>query len=135
MVESYGKPGESQETRVNPGVDAPTAPYVKMLGDRPQPHYVCQTVDGGGVWVEPPPPVPEEITTRQGKHELIDMGLYNEAEALIAAIPDDKERAKAQVSWNNHIWHIEDPLIQALWMALGKSDGELEDAFRRAKLR
>ena len=36
------------------GGDCP-AGWVEMTVERPQPHYICQVVDGVGVWVEPPP--------------------------------------------------------------------------------
>lgn len=52
MINSYGIPGESQETRT---ALEQNAPFVRMLSDRPAPHYICQVVDGVGVWVEPPP--------------------------------------------------------------------------------
>lgn len=80
-------------------------------------------------------PVPQEITSRQGKHELIDLDMYDSSIAMIDAIVDPKERAKARVSWDNHVWDIDDPLVRQLWVAHGKTEQELQDAFRRAKLR
>lgn len=56
MIKSYGIPGESQETRTE--LDQ-SVPYVLMSSDRPAPHYVCQVVDGVGVWVESPRAYPE----------------------------------------------------------------------------
>lgn len=50
MIKSYGIPGESLETRTDL---EQTTPYVLMSSDRPAPHYICQVVDGVGVWVEP----------------------------------------------------------------------------------
>ena len=55
-IESYGIPGESQETRTDLELGAP---YVLMSGDRPAPHYVAKVVDGIGVWVEPEPVYPQ----------------------------------------------------------------------------
>ena len=56
MIKSYGIPGESQETRTEL---EQSAPYVLMSSDRPAPHYICQVVDGVGVWVEPEPVYPQ----------------------------------------------------------------------------
>lgn len=55
MIASFGIPGESLEIRANPDAKAPDAPWLPMSSDRPETHYICQVVDGVGVWVEPPP--------------------------------------------------------------------------------
>nr|MBP7645347.1 hypothetical protein [Comamonas sp.] len=71
MIKSYGIPGGNEETRTE---IEQHPPYVLMSGDRPEPHYVCQLVDGEGVWVEPPAPVPQSCTNRQAKLALIELG-------------------------------------------------------------
>ena len=129
MIKSYGIPGESQETRTALIQDAP---YVLMSSDRPEPHYVCQLVDGEGVWVEPPAPVPQSCTNRQAKLALIELGFYTQATDLLAANTDPVERLKAEVEWDAPTFERASPFLNNVWAQLGGTQEQLDDAFRLA---
>ena len=129
MIKSYGIPGESQETRTALIQDAP---YMLMSGDRPEPHYVCQLVDGEGVWVEPPAPVPQSCTNRQAKLALIELGFYTAAIELLAAITDSTEKLKAEVEWDAPTFERASPFLNNVWAQLDGTQEQLDDAFRLA---
>ena len=129
MIKSYGIPGESQETRTEL---AQSAPFVLMSSDRPAPHYICQVADGVGLWVEPPLPVPQSCTNRQGKLALIELGLYTQALDLLAAIADPVEKIKADVEWSAPTFERTSPFLNGVWQQLQQSQEQLDDAFRLA---
>lgn len=129
MIKSYGIPGESQETRTEL---EQSAPYVRMSCDRPEPNYICKVVDGVGVWVEPPQPVPQSCTNRQGKLALIELGLYTQALDLLAAITDPVEKLKADVEWSAPTFERTSPFLNGVWQQLQQSQEQLDDAFRLA---
>lgn len=129
MIKSYGVPGESQETRTEL---EQSAPYVHMSGDRPEPHYICEVVDGVGAWVAPPQPAPQSCTNRQGKLALIELGLYTQALDLLAAITDPVEKLKADVEWGAPTFERDSPFLNGVWQQLQQSQEQLDDAFRLA---
>lgn len=129
MIKSYGIPGESQETRTALIQDAP---YMLMSGDRPEPHYVCQLVDGEGVWVEPPAPVPQSCTNRQAKLALIELGFYAQAIDLLASITDPVGKLKAEVEWDAATFERASLFLNNVWAQLGGTQEQLDDAFRLA---
>lgn len=136
MIKSYGIPGESQETRT--ALDQP-APYVLMSSDRPAPHYICQVVDGVGVWVEPAPAV-QSCTKRQGELVLLDEPSPSEnhpsflhwLEAHIAAEQDPIENRRMQAYFNAATWSSDDPFVVHAWQAAGRDLTELPPLFARA---
>lgn len=129
MIKSYGIPGESQETRTEL---EQSAPHILMSGDRPEPHYICEVVDGVSVWVEPPQSVPKSCPDRQVKLALIEMGLYTQALDLLAAITDPVEKLKADVEWNAPTFERDSPFLNGVWQQLQQSQEQLDDAFRLA---
>lgn len=82
------------------------------------------------------PIVPESVTMRQGREMLIEMGLLANVNAIIAAIPDAMQRAKAENYFNmsntmerNNVW------VKNIGGALGLSEAQLDDLFIEASKR
>ena len=82
------------------------------------------------------PQTPSSVTMRQGREVLIDMGLLDEVDAIIAAIPDPVQRAKASNYFNmsntmerNNVW------VKNIGAALGFSEAQLDDLFIEASKR
>lgn len=84
----------------------------------------------------PAPPVPEEVTMRQARDVLIDMGLIDQVEAAIDAIPDQTARRKARNAWE-HSQTVQRRfgLVQQLVPALGLSEAQLDSLFIQAAQR
>jgi len=79
----------------------------------------------------PPPPVPQSITPAQARAQLCEMGLLDEAEALVAAHPYPLVR----IYWNSALQFDRDnAYIAALAYELGV-DENLDDLFRAAGAR
>ena len=87
----------------------------------------------GETWVPPSAQVPQSVTMRQGREVLIDMGLLASVNAIIAAIPDPVQRAKAENYLNtsntmerNNYW------VKAIGAALDLNSAQLDDMFIQA---
>jgi hypothetical protein len=80
-----------------------------------------------------PPPVPQQVTMRQARIALIQLGLFDKVEAALAAIPDPIQRKVAQQTWE-YSAAVErfNPLIVMLAPALGLTAGQVDDLFRLA---
>lgn len=79
----------------------------------------------------PPPPVPQSITPAQAKAQLYEMGLLDDAEALVASHP----YAIVRIYWNSALQFDRDnAYIAALAYELGIDD-QLDDLFRTASQR
>jgi hypothetical protein len=91
-----------------------------------------------GKFVEPPPapiPVPQQITMRQARLELLNVGKLDDVDAALASIPDEHERKAAQIEWEYAtIIERTAPLVKSLTPALGFTEDEMDDLFRRAAL-
>ena len=89
-----------------------------------------------------PPPVPPPapviivpITMRQARLELLSVGKLDDVNAALAAIPDEQERKAAQIEWEYAaIVERTAPLVKALTPALGFTEAEMDDLFKRAAL-
>lgn len=92
----------------------------------------------GGKFVEPAPqplPVPNEITMRQARLELLNIGKLNDVDAALASIPDENQRLAAQIEWEySAVVQRNAPLVQSLTPTLGLTEAEMDDLFRRAVL-
>lgn len=75
-----------------------------------------------GAWLPPPPEVPAAITARQGKAQLLRMGLLTPAEAIAGELPaflaaaiaamDPVAGAEVALAWREStIWERADPLF------------------------
>ena len=79
----------------------------------------------------PPPAVPQSITPAQAKAQLYEMGLLDDAEALVASHP----YALVRIYWNSALQFDRDnAYIAALAYELGIDD-QLDDLFRAASQR
>lgn len=79
----------------------------------------------------PPPPAPQSITPAQAKAQLYEMGLLDDAEALVASHP----YALVRIYWNSALQFDRDnAYIAALAFELGIDD-QLDDLFRAASQR
>lgn len=91
-----------------------------------------------GKFIEPPPPVvpvPQEITMRQARLELLNVGKLDDVDAALASIPDEQQRRAAQIEWEySAVVDRDAPLVKSLTPALGFTEAEMDDLFRRAVL-
>ena len=91
-----------------------------------------------GQFIEPAPqplPVPAQITMRQTRLELLNIGKLNDVDAALASIPNEHQRLSAQIEWEySAIVERTAPLVQSLTPTLGLTDAEMDDLFRRAVL-
>ena len=76
-------------------------------------------------------PMVSTITSRQGKHALADAGLYHQALAAIAALPEPA-RTKAQIDWEAHYWERYNATVIAMSAVLGLGPAEIDSLFAAA---
>ena len=82
------------------------------------------------------PLVPTSVTMRQGREMLIEMGLLANVNAIIAAIPDAMQRAKAENYFNmSNTMERQNVWVKSIGAALGLSDSQLDDMFIEAAKR
>ena len=80
--------------------------------------------------VDVPPQVPQQITRAQGKAALITVGLWGAVTAHVAAIPDAKERALAEVALHDTLnWQRSSPFLNEAAAGLGMTSSQLDDLF------
>jgi len=80
-------------------------------------------------------PVPQEITMRQARLELLNVGKLSDVDTALAAIPDEQQRQAAQIEWEYAtVIERNAPLVQSLTPALGFTESEMDDLFKRAML-
>ncbi|SER56641.1 hypothetical protein SAMN05216548_1263 [Faunimonas pinastri] len=77
-------------------------------------------------------PVPESVTSTQGKLTLLYAGIKAAVEAALAAIPDDTGRAAAQIKYDAASWYRSDSMFTTLGAALGLTSAQIDDLFRAA---
>lgn len=99
---------------------------------------MAELVDG--VWHErwelvdaPPAPVPAAVTMRQARLVLLQAGLLDQVDAVIAAIADPAERAAAEITWE-YSTEVErhNLLVEQLAAAFDLTDEQIDDMFRQA---
>lgn len=79
------------------------------------------------------PLVPQSVTMRQGREILIDMGLLANVNAIIAAIPDPLQRAKAENYFNmSNTMERQNTWVKSIGAALGLTDTQLDEMFIEA---
>lgn len=124
--------------------DAEFVDGIRGMWDRIEP-----VVDGAGIgwaWTaegySSPPPAPAEpehpaeaphsCTRRQGRLALLTLGLLEEAEAAIAAMPEGSDKRAAQIEYEADTWERHNPFLSALWAQLGGTPQSLDEAFALA---
>ena len=91
----------------------------------------------GSEWIidteGPKEPVPSSVTKRQGRQQMILMGVIGQIQPAIDAIQDATERALVQSFWEDSIeYERYHPQMISLANQLGFTDDQLDDAFRAA---
>lgn len=77
-------------------------------------------------------PVPFSVSSRQGQLALLDAGYLDDVELMIASIPDDLDRRRAQIEFGATMWERSNPFLQQMWAQLGGDSDGLDDLFRAA---
>ncbi|GJD30018.1 hypothetical protein PMNALOAF_1261 [Methylobacterium adhaesivum] len=81
------------------------------------------------------PPLPDSVTSTQGKLALIAAGLYEGVLGAIQDVPDPTERLIAQTKFDAARWYRTDPLFSEIAGAIGipakQFDGLWRDAMAR----
>jgi hypothetical protein len=95
-------------------------------------NYIANA-DRDGVELAPPTPivvvVPRSITMRQARTALLNAGLLDTVDGLIAGMPEDAGK-KARIDWDYSSEMMRDwPLVNTLAPALGLSSSQLDDLF------
>lgn len=107
------------------------------------PHYAeqfqivddnCQSgmVLQNGGWELPAPlpaPVPQEITMRQARLALLDIGLLANVQTAINTLPEP-DKTKAQIEWEySNALQRSNPFVTTLGTALGLSSDDIDNLF------
>lgn len=93
----------------------------------------------GQVFTPPAPPlepVPFSVSARQCRLELFERGLIDLVPQIIASIPDEYERRRAEIEWEfAPMVERTTPLVEVIRVATNKTAAEIDDMFRRAEKR
>ena len=80
-----------------------------------------------------PPQIPQQVSRAQGKAVLIQMGLWPQVVAFVAAIPDETQRALAEVALNDtQFWQRNSPFLNQAATALGITQEQMDTLFSQA---
>ncbi len=80
-----------------------------------------------------PPVVPQQVTRAQGKVVLIQMGLWPQVQAYVAAIEDPMQRAVAEVAvYETLHWQRSSPFLNQAATALGITQEQMDELFIQA---
>jgi len=88
-----------------------------------------------GVWESPPPViiVPQEITMRQARLALLDIGLLSNVTTAINSLPEP-DKTKAQIEWEySNALQRDNSFVAVLGAALGLSSQDIDNLFITAK--
>lgn len=80
---------------------------------------------------EPPPiPVPTSVTRRQAIQQLIIEGLDDDVQAVIDSIPSATQRKLLQAWYDeSQVFERNRPEINQMWLALGRTQEQLDQTF------
>lgn len=84
-----------------------------------------------GVWINPPVvvPIPQEITMRQARLALLDIGLLANVQTAINTLPEP-DKTKAQIEWEySNALQRDNPFVTTLGTALGLSSDDIDNLF------
>lgn len=79
-----------------------------------------------------PGPVPAQVTRRQGRLALLQVGKLAQVEAALAAITDPTEKMAAQIEYEADTWERENAFLQDMWAQLGGTESQLDELFALA---
>lgn len=82
----------------------------------------------------PVEPIPDAVTKRQARQQLLIAGLLPSVQPAIDSIPDPTERALAQIYWDDsQEYERNHPMLTTLAKTLlGMTDQQLDDLFKEA---
>lgn len=103
--------------------------WIQMLEQQPHPHYLARVEDGVGVWYEPPLPVPQSCTRRQGRLALLSYDLLNRMEETIENIVNPTEKRAAQIEYEADTWERQNRFVISMWEKLGGTEETLDEIF------
>ena len=73
------------------------------------------------------------ISRRQAKQQLLIMGLLDDVQTAISAIPDPTQRGMVQIYWDDsQLFERQHPLMMQIGIMLGLDDQGLNQAFKEA---
>ncbi len=77
-----------------------------------------------------PKSVPQSITRRQARQQLLLMGLLDNVDPTIASIPDETARRMAEIYWQDATdFERDNPYLLSIAAALNLTPEQLDDAF------
>lgn len=76
--------------------------------------------------------VPHSCSRRQGRLALLMLGLLEEAEAAISAMPEGSDKRAAQIEYEADTWERSNPFLLQLWSQIGGTPESLDAAFALA---
>lgn len=132
-------PGNHQVAVFNGGVWTLVADYRGTIGytESGEPVEIVnigETLDSLGLLASPPVVVepPSQCFRRQGRRALLQVGLLDDVEALLASIPDDFQRRAAQIDYEDDVWRRDNPTLQFMWAQLDGTPEGLDELFALA---
>lgn len=79
------------------------------------------------------PPVPQSVTMRQARLALLGIGLLDDVDAAIAAIPDPVQRTAAEIEWEYaQTVDRNSPFTQQMAVGLSLTAEQLDALFTQA---
>ena len=80
-----------------------------------------------------PPQVPQQVTPRQARLALLQIGKLDAVSAALAAIPDPAQRTAAQIEWEYAtVIERNSPLVTSLAAGLGLTAADIDALFEAA---
>lgn len=75
-------------------------------------------------------PVPQQITSGQGREALYDAGLFHAVQTAIDAIEDEDTKWRIQNAWDNRpTWERNSPFVMMMAGILGLTDNQADQLF------
>lgn len=99
------------------------------------PELVEMTPEEVDAHLNPPPGpqhVPQQVTRRQGRLALLEVGKLDDVEAAIEAIDDPIQKRAAQIEYEADTWERSNAFLQSMWAQLGGTPEQLDDLFALA---
>lgn len=77
------------------------------------------------------PPVPDTVSARNMKLQMLDDELLDDFEAAVEAL-DEKDKRAAQITVADPVWSRSDPILAKVWKAMKLTKPKADDLHRRA---
>ena len=110
--------------------------WIELTTERPTQNHVPLIENGvhaGWLLVEPEPEPITQVSRAQGKAALISAGLWSGVVSFVNAIPDDTQRALAEVALHDTTsWQRNSPFLSSAAEALDLTEQQLDDLFLAA---